>query len=175
MNQTTIPDLLKIILPALIVLGAMFLLVKSFLLEEREKRSLELKLKTIDKMLPLRLNAYERVIVYVERANPSNLILRNYEAGISARQLQMKTLDEIRTEFEHNLSQQIYISEEAWQVVKKIKDETSILINDQTIQLPEGASGAELSRKILEKTGHMDPDPYDYATLLIKREIRQLF
>lgn len=175
MNQTTIPDLLKIILPALIVLGGMFLLVKSFLNEESEKRSLELKLKTIDKMLPLRLNAYERIIVYVERANPSNLILRNYEPGISARQLQMKSLDELRTEFEHNLSQQIYISEDAWDVVKKIKDETSILINDQTIHLPEGASGAELSRKILEKTGNMEPDPYDYATVLIKREVRQLF
>lgn len=175
MNSSTILDLLKIILPSLIVLGGMFLVVNSFLAEERERRSLELKLKTIDKMLPLRLNAYERMVVYIERANPSNLILRCYEAGITARQLQVKALDEIRTEFEHNLSQQIYISEEAWEVVKKIKDETSILINDQTIQLPEGASGAELSRKILEKTGYMDPDPYDYATILIRREIRQLF
>ena len=175
MNQTNIMDLLKIVLPAILVLGGMFLVVKSFLTEESHKRSLELKIKTINKMLPLRLNAYERMILFVERSNPSNLLIRNYEPGISGRELQTKALNEIRTEYEHNLSQQIYISEEAWDIVKKIKDESSILITDQVIALPDNASGAELSRKILERVSHMDPDPYSFAIHAIKREVKQLF
>ncbi len=175
MNLAIFLDLLKIILPSLVVLGGMLLIVKSFLREERERRSLELKLKTINKMLPLRLNAYERMILFVERTNPSSLLLRIYETGISARQLQVQALDELRTEFNHNLSQQIYITEEAWEIVLRIKDETSFLINDQMARLPEGANGAELSRKILETQNLMDPDPYSFATKLIKQEVRQLF
>ncbi len=151
------------------------LVIRSFLIEEREKRSLELKLKTIDKMLPLRLNAYERMVLFVERTNPSNLLIRNYEPGISARQLQVKALDEIRTEFEHNLTQQVYVSEETWDIIKKIKDESSILVNEQIRSIPEGSSGSDLSRKILEKLSQMEPNPYDYAISLIKYEIRQMF
>jgi len=173
--RTLAPTLLVIALFFILVLGAFLWMVQSYFNFEKKSRLIELRTKTQERTLPLQLNAYERAILFLERINPNQLFMRNYESGMKTRDLQKRTVDEIRTEFEHNLTQQIYISPDAWDVLKKVKDETIMLINGQLHQSGEEGSALDFTRQILEKVSKMEVNPYDYAINIIKKEAQLLF
>ena len=108
----------KIILPAGAVLYAVFLTVRMFLTKDLEKRLLELKMKNTDTIMPIRLQAFERVCLFLERISPNNLIMRVNDDVYKSGQFQQILLHEIRSEYNHNLSQQVYMSDESWNMVK---------------------------------------------------------
>ncbi|WP_090556809.1 DUF7935 family protein [Pedobacter hartonius] len=126
-------------------------------------------------LLQLRLQAYERMIVFVDRLNPSNLFLRLYEQGIPAAGLQAIILNEVRSEYQHNVSQQLYINAASWDVLRKLKDDTIVMVNNAVNGLPEDASGKDLSRKVLEHMAGIAANPYELTIKLIKQDIHQLF
>lgn len=126
-------------------------------------------------LLPLRLQAHERLIVFVERLNPTHLFVRLYQPGISATVLQSLILNDIRSEYQHNVTQQLYVSITNWNVVRKLKEDTIAMINNAASGLGEEASGVELSRKVLEHMGSIAENPYDLTLELIKKDIHQFF
>ena len=126
-------------------------------------------------LLPLRLQAHERLIVFTERLNPSNLFLRLHQPGISAAVLQSLVLNEIRSEYQHNVTQQLYISPVSWNVVRKLKEDTIAMVNNAVAGLPGEASGVELSKKVLQHMAGVEENPYELTLELIKRDIHQLF
>ncbi|MBB6500907.1 hypothetical protein [Pedobacter cryoconitis] len=126
-------------------------------------------------LLPLRLQAHERMIVFVERLNPSNLFIRLHQPGMTAKELQSLVLNEIRSEYQHNVTQQLYVSTSAWNVVRKLKEDTIAMLNNAVAGLPAGASGVELSRKVLEHMASVNDNPYDLTLELIQKDIHQLF
>lgn len=126
-------------------------------------------------LLSLRLQAYERLIVFVERINPSNLFLRLHQPGISVKELQSIVLNEIRSEYQHNITQQLYISSSTWDVVRKLKDDTIAMVNNGVSGLAKEATGVDLSRKILHHMADLEKNPYDLTLDLIKKDIHQLF
>src|SRR6188474_3466243 len=107
-------DLIKIVVPASIVLYAVFLIVRSFITKEIELRKLEVRTRSIETILPARLQAYERMTLFLERIAPQNLLIRLNNPGFTARDFQKVLLDEIRNEYNHNVSQQVYTGEEVW-------------------------------------------------------------
>lgn len=126
-------------------------------------------------LLSLRLQAHERMIVFVDRLNPSNLFLRLYQQGISAYELQTLILHEIRSEYQHNVSQQLYVNSTSWNVLRKLKEDTIAMVNNAVGGLPAEASGKDLSRKVLEHMAGITENPYDLTLELIKKDIHQLF
>ena len=116
-------ELLKLILPAGIVFLTTYYLVKSFLTNEQNKKKVDLKLANQEVITPIRLQAYERIVLFLERINPTSLVMRVEKTGSSA-SFQGELLKSIRNEFEHNLSQQIYMSNKSWDAVLKAKEET---------------------------------------------------
>ncbi|KIO76905.1 hypothetical protein TH53_12480 [Pedobacter lusitanus] len=126
-------------------------------------------------LLPLRLQAHERMIVFVERLNPANLFIRLHQQGISARELQSVILNEIRSEYQHNVSQQLYVSAASWTVMRKLKEDTIAMLNNAVAGLPADASGVELSRKVLEHMAGIADNPYELTLQLIQKDIHQLF
>lgn len=128
-----------------------------------------------NQLLTLRLQAHERMIVFVDRLNPTNLFLRLYQQGMSAQDLQGQILNEIRSEYQHNVSQQLYLSTASWDVLCKLKEDTIAMINNAVGGLAAGASGKDLSRKVLEHMAGISGNPYDLTLLLIKKDIHQLF
>eukprot|EP01132_Coremiostelium_polycephalum_P013312 gene13312-16229_t len=126
-------------------------------------------------LLHLRLQAHERVILFVERINPSNLFLRLYQQGMVVEELQVLALNELRTEYQHNISQQLYIGTQAWQVVRKLKDDTVAMINNAAKSLDKEASAAVLSKVILSYMGEMEQNPYELSQELLKKDIHHLF
>ena len=99
---------------------------------------------------PLQLQAYERLILLVDRIALPNVISRTPTAGLTARDMQILLTQTIRTEFEYNVTQQIYVSHEAWEAVRNLKDQNIMIVNQIGSFLPAEATGQDLSRSILE-------------------------
>ncbi|NJO89416.1 MAG: hypothetical protein HC831_11010 [Chloroflexia bacterium] len=132
-------------------------------------------LKNQKTITPIRLQAYERIIMFLERISPGNLITRVQEAGMSAKQLQMQLLRQIRAEFEHNISQQLYISSESWELTKNSKENLIKLINVASKDMQPDASGIDLSRAILEVYLKVENPPIEMAVRKIKDEFHDTF
>ena len=99
---------------------------------------------------PLQLQAYERLMLLVDRIALPNLIGRTATAGLSSRDMQMLLIQQIRQEFEYNVTQQIYVTQESWEAVRNLKDQNLLIINQIASFLQADATGQDLSRSILE-------------------------
>ncbi|RVT98270.1 hypothetical protein EOD41_18035 [Mucilaginibacter limnophilus] len=124
--------------------------------------------------LPLKLQAYERLVLFIERINPVNMLVRLNAPTFSAAELQHLIMAEIRNEYQHNVTQQLYVSARAWDVAKKIKDDTLSVINGAAQALPVNATGTELAKTILTALSTMDTDPYGIGITLIKKDLENL-
>ncbi len=170
-----IGDLLKIMLPSAVMLYAMYVTVQSFLKKDMEKRLLEIKIKNNDTLLPIRLQAYERMCLFLERISPNNLVLRLNQSDLAATTFQHVLISEIREEFNHNLSQQLYMSDKAWKAIEAAKEDLIMLINHAAAQLPEEAPSIALAKRILEMNAERPVDSINFALTLVKDEIRAIF
>ncbi len=168
-------DILKYTLPSGIVFATAFFILRAFLQNGTHKKLLELKLSNQNVVTPVRLQAYERVILLLERISPSSLILRVAAPGMSANQLQAALVQNVRDEFEHNLSQQIYISSTAWEMTRNAKEEMVKLVNLASTRLNDNASATDLGSIILELAMTQDKLPVNTAIDYIKKEVRQLY
>jgi hypothetical protein len=98
----------------------------------------------------MQLQAYERLILLTDRIALPNLIQRVGQTELAAREMQLLLTHSIRQEFEHNITQQIYVSPEAWDAVRNLKEQNMLIINQVASFLPEGASGSDLNRQLLD-------------------------
>ena len=165
----------KILIPASVVLYAVYLMVRSFINKEIELRKLEIRSRSIETILPNRLQAYERMCLFLERISPPNMLLRLNNPGYSAREFHKLLLDEIRNEYNHNVSQQIYMSEDVWSMIKGAKEDLTILINEASSQMAPEATSLDLARKIFELTLEKKAEPLGHALTELKKEIQQTF
>src|SRR3990170_5075065 len=149
----------KILIPASVVLYAAYLFVRSFIQKDIDVKKLEIRSKTIETVLPNRLHAYERMTLFLERMSPQNLLVRLNTGSIPAKDFHQVLLAEVRNEYNHNVSQQVYISEEVWELIKSAKEDVIVTINDSANELGEEASSLDLSKKIFEKTMGKTVDP----------------
>ncbi len=126
-------------------------------------------------MLSVSLQAYERLALFLERINPPNLISRMSRPGQKAAQLQAVLLNTIREEYEHNMSQQVYVSNLAWDHLVKARNEVEMLINKAAAELDRDADGKELAKGIVSKTLEDKKNPVDQALYILKQELRKNF
>jgi hypothetical protein len=99
---------------------------------------------------PLQLQAYERLMLLVDRIALPNLISRTNQGGLNAKEMQVLLTHQIRQEFEYNVTQQIYVSAESWEAVRNLKDQNLLIVNQISSFLPPEATGQDLNRSILE-------------------------
>jgi len=175
MSMETILDILKYLLPSLVVFATTVFLVKKFLDGEEKKRQLQAVLNNQQLITPLRLQAYERTILFLERISPESLIMRLNRSGFTCQELQSELLQAIRSEYEHNLTQQIYISHGAWEMLKIARGRTIQLINSMAEKVPRDSPSINLSKAILESMVDEEKTPAADAVAFIKKEISQLF
>jgi len=141
---------LQYILPSVVVFLASWFVLKEFFKQENRRKHLQLLDEKQRISLPLRLQAYERMVLLLERISPGNLVMRIHQQGLTVAQFQKKLVQGIRDEFDHNLSQQLYISVEAWEMIKRAKEEMIRQINASAAKLPTDGPSTDLSRKIME-------------------------
>jgi hypothetical protein len=168
-------DILKIVLPSTLVFLTAFYSIKKFLENEEKKQLIQMRKEGQKLITPIRLQAYERITMYLERIAPNTLVNRVYKNGMTSRMLQIELLNTIRNEFNHNLSQQVYLSDTAWSLTKNGKEEMIKLINLASTKVKDDASGVDLSKVILQVSMKINKLPTDIAIQYLKKEIRQLF
>lgn len=176
MNFSDVLEILKYTIPSLITFLTAYLLIKLFINGERGKRDLELRAAHYKDSLPLRLQAYERLTLFLERITPTNLISRINKPGMSARDLQLSLISSIRLEFEHNLSQQLYVSAPVWMMIVQVKEEIISIVNRVASDLAESATGKDLSRAIIEYfINNEQVMPTQKALDTLKTEVKKIF
>lgn len=170
-------EVLIIVFGSIVVVNAIItlLFVRMFLRHHERERKAELLLKNQEIILPLRLQAYERLALMLERISPESLLTRHNQSGLTSMQLQTLLLTSIRNEFEHNLSQQVYVSSKAWELVKNARHQITVLINGAAQQTKPTAPALELCKKILENVGEYEKLPTTIAIEFMKKEIQMFF
>ena len=172
---TYLLDVLKFTIAGLGVVYAAFYLLKPYLERGEKIQMLEFRKTITAQTLPLRLQAYERLALYIERINPANMLIRLNAPSYSAQELYAIIMDEIRSEYQHNITQQIYVSGRAWGVIKHVKDNTLSVVTNAIKSVPPDASGLELSKIILGQLGELEENPYELGADMLRVDIQELF
>lgn len=167
-------EILKITLPALIVLFTAWLMLRGLMKNDQDKRRQELLLQNTKTVTPTKLHAYERMVLFLERISLESLLVRISTPEMTASQLHSALLTTIRSEFEHNLSQQIYMSPQAWEVVRNARSNMIKIINTEMERMPAGSPGMVLSKQLLEKVMEMEKEPTRAAIDYLKAEIARV-
>jgi hypothetical protein len=168
-------DFLVYLAPSLLVFLTAFFLVRKFLDSDQKLKYAELK-RAMDKdILPLRLQAYERIVLFLERISPNNLLVRIYQPGLSVTEFHRELMMAIRAEYEHNITQQVYVTNNAWNIVRTSRDELIKLINQSLEKCNPSSPGTELSRKVFESMLDSEEFPIQRAIDQIKNEAHSLF
>lgn len=170
-----IAEVLAYMLPA----GLVVLAVKFVLDQQRKEKSAErlfqLKGEVMRQHLPLKISAYERAILFLERISPENLLLRIPVNGKQVQGFRLELLQEIRGEFEHNLAQQLYIDPKGWEALLHAKEDTLAMINGVGQGLDPEAEAMNLSKVLLQKYTERQEYPIQKAILVLKQDIQGLF
>jgi predicted Zn-dependent peptidase len=168
-------DILKIVLPALLVLLTAYLLIDKLLRSEEKRRNFELRKNSSSTITPIRLRAYERLILVMERTTPATLILNVAKPGMTNLEFHSQLLASIRQEFSHNLSQQIYVSDEVWNYVRSTQESLLQLINMCAAKCNPNDSASGLAELIIQVYGASEQTPTELAIDKLKKEVRNYF
>lgn len=168
-------DILKIVLPAILVLLTAYLLIDKLLSNEIKRRNFELRKESLATLTPIRLRAYERLVLVLERTTPATLILNVAKPGMTNMELHTELLAGIRQEFSHNLSQQIYVSNEIWTCIRSAQESLLRLVNTCASKCNPANTANELAERIIQVYNASDQTPTEVAIELLKKEVRLYF
>lgn len=169
-------EVLKYTLPALIVFLTSYLLLTRYLKNEAATKTLELRMKRDKEITMLRLQAYERLALFLERIGPVSVISRVRTPDMLATELQYAIVKSIREEYEHNLSQQVYVGAETWEVIVAAKEEILKYVNLIGNQMPSDASAGMFINALISGIANTNaPLPTEHAISILKQECRTLF
>lgn len=178
MNDPVILVLVAV-LPSIVVFLTAYHLIKRLTeahkAERQTERMAELRKEDRRQTLPLRLQAYERLTLFLERIQPGPLVLRVHQSNMSAGALHAQLVATVREEFEHNVTQQVYVGDKVWETVRKAKEEMIRLVNLSYDQVAADRPGTELSRRIFENAGRLSHTPSQEGLVAVKNEVRRLF
>ena len=163
---------LKYALPAAVTGFATYLFLKRFFVHEEKKQILLAKKDLKQYSLPLRLQAYERLAILLERISPARLVNNVLPNSTDKKEYMLQLVYQIESEFEHNLSQQIYVSNKCWEIITTSKNATIFFIRN--IAEDEALKNAnDLQQTILSKTIE-NGAPTDVALEFIRNEVSEI-
>jgi len=168
----TILEIIKITVPALIVFLTVYHLMKTHSRQMITLESMKLKKDAASTTLPLRLQAYERLALFCERISPDNLLLRFRKENMSGKDLQNLLVLAIKQEYDHNLTQQIYVSESLWNIIQLCKDRILELI--YAAGKAKDADNPDVFSNILIKAFE-ETNPVKTAQRAIRKEVQLYF
>lgn len=168
-------EILKFTIPSVVVFLVCYKLISKLLEENIAKQKLEIIKENQKLITPLKLQAYERFVLLLERISPQHLIMSYNNSEISATALKTTMISAINQEFGHNLSQQLYISSQAWGVIKVIKEEVVQFVITNYDKLPERSTGIDLSKAMIEQMMQNNYQPTVKGIEFLKKEISIYF
>lgn len=171
--MTDIFNYLAYLLPALVVGVIAYYFFKLHIENEEKRRKFLLYQKTVNETLPLRLQAYERMTLFLERIDPNKLLIRVKPNTNSLLDYEILLINAIEQEFEHNLTQQIYLSKEAWSFILAAKN-TTIQVIRNAVKENSVAHPNKFREEVL--TNYLNKlAPSQQAILFLKEEVSELW
>ena len=167
-------EILKYCIPAFCVLLATWFVMHKFYKSEAEKRLWELKRLSQKEISPLRMRAYERLTLLLERTMPEHMLIDLNLAEMTPLQVQAHLMQTIRQEYDHNLSQQIYVSDEVWGLIDNAKQQTVAFVNSIAQQMPTGSSALDYAKTLITAYRTNGDTPNDIALQALKNEAKTL-
>ncbi|MFN3939873.1 MAG: hypothetical protein ACK4IY_04760 [Chitinophagales bacterium] len=172
----TLLQILIYLIPGLIIFLTTYVVLRAFLDREHKLRLIEFRQANIREALPIRLQAYERLTLFMERIALNNLLPRIRKSGMTVSEFRTALISNIRMEYEHNLSQQVYVSAEAWASVKMAKEEVIGMINQHALDLRPEADSVELSKKMISFLADSNEmTPTSKAIAQLKKDVMLLY
>jgi hypothetical protein len=172
--QAIIEQSIAMLLPMALVFLFVYYMLKSFFDQFNRQRKQELRVKFTEETLPIRLQAYERVVLFLERIKPESLVMRLAVNNMQTIDLQRVMLENIREEYEHNLSQQIYLSHNAWKMVTAAKQSMVQLVSTTADEHKPGSPYMEYATDILDEYSSISDDPVTIAIQHVQNEAKEL-
>ena len=182
-------DLLLILLPVIAILIVVYIMMRDFTKQNTKqldylkneqhvqimKMELEKKSNSEKISIPLKFQAYERMALFLERINPTNLLTRVMNPKMRVSTLHTSLLATIREEYEHNMSQQLYISDNSWGLVKTAKEEVVRLINSSAAKFSSEDNANVFAQEIITNGFNRNNNPIEKALKGLKEDIRENF
>ncbi len=165
---------LFVILPVLILFGAIYLLFRQFFQNQFKLQLAQANRSQNDSSARYKLQAYERLMLFCERIAIKNLLLRLQSSNMSARDLQSALVLSVQQEFEYNLSQQLYVSTQLWTIIELAKNQIIEIVTHVSANVPANASAEELSRQLVLFVESQKHSPIDTAKAAIRQESSML-
>lgn len=173
MDSTRLIELASYTFPAIITGLVAYYLFNSYFKDQLNTRRWLLQKESKKEILPLRLQAYERLTLFLERINPSQLLVRITPISEDKDEYAQFVIAQIEQEFEHNLTQQIYLSEECWSTLLTVKN--TIIQMILLAAKKEEISNANQLRESILKNLLEKQSPSNMALAFIKNEVSQLW
>jgi len=173
MDLDKILELLFSLLPALLVAAIAFYFFKQHTDNEERRRRFLLQKDMQKEAFPLRLQAYERIALFLERISPAKLLTRIHPTSSNKEDYENLIVATIEQEFEHNLSQQIYVSDECWNVLLSAKNATIQLVRKANMQ--EKTDTANKLREVVLTDLINKQAPSNTALAYVKNEVSEMW
>ena len=167
-------EILAYSIPARVVLAATWLVMHKLFNNEQEKRLWELKRLSQKEISPIRLRAYERLTLLLERTTPDRMLMEMNLQEMTIPQVQQQLLRTIRLEYDHNLSQQIYVSDEVWDKIIHARDEMGAFVTAMAAGMPEGSSTLDYAKTLITAYSTNGETPNSLALSALKEEAKTL-
>lgn len=163
-------EIIKVTVPALIVFATVYFLFKTYTENLLRQQAMETKQDNKGMSFPLRMQAYERLALFCERISLGNIILRVRDEKMTAADLKVALMVAIQQEYEHNISQQVYVSENLWKIINFAKNDTINVINIVSQSVNADASSLEMSHAIFKYLNEVKETSLDTARSAISQE-----
>jgi hypothetical protein len=167
-------SIIIIIAFGLLLATSIYLVLNRVLASDERRRNMELLKASKSITIPMRLQAYERLILFLERISPDTLLLRVKSQARTNSDLHLAILQQIRSEYEHNISQQLYVSDEIWSCVQETKERIVMQINDIAKQTRSDGDSNHFAKLILDKLIENGESPVSPTIKKLKAEARKI-
>ena len=163
-------EILKLTIPSLAVVAVVYIMLREYFEGEHKRAMLEIKTKHQNTTLPIRLGAYERLSLFCERISIPALILRVRVEDTTAAQLRLGLLIAIQQEFEHNITQQVYVSDNLWKIIKIARDDVQNTVDYVYQSVDPDANSIDYARALFEFLEKKEILPIHKAQEAVKKE-----
>jgi hypothetical protein len=166
-------DWLAFTIPSIMLFGIAYYFIQGWLKSQREIQNFK-SLRALSKQtLPLKLQAYERLALFLERIKIDQIILRMRSHNMPAYDMSNLILITIQQEYEHNLSQQVYVSEQLWQIIHTAKEQNVHFVMEVQSRLPRDASGDDFLDMLDKAAEERQMEPLQTALKAIRLEAQK--
>ena len=165
-------EVLKYTIPALVVFLACYFILKQYLSNQYALKSLEVRSKYSRNAIPLKLQAYERLLLFCERISIPNLVMRLNTDSMTADTLKHAMMISVQKEYEHNIAQQLYTSQKLWDIIKLVKNDMVRIINKTGSTINPNENSDVLAEALFKYINENEKDPVNLAIQAVKEEAK---